>query len=93
MSNYANDKRETQRKDRDARAKARSEAKVYRKEELPSSSSDQETEERYIERRINEDGEEEIRMCDPGFRPPSATDPRYCSLADFTIRMLSEILT
>lgn len=83
-------KRNEQNMSRDIRAYRRSAMKKKVSSSVtgnpPSSSSVQ-----YIERRISKDGDEEVRLCEPGFRPTDADDPRYCTLRQYTIMLLSEI--
>lgn len=91
--------RDVQRNERDLRARRRSAMKakastcsVGSSGGNPPSSALDEGSVQYIERRFNEEGLEEIRLCKLGFVPTDATDTRYSTLRDFTMRMLSEIL-
>lgn len=96
-SNSFNDKVKAHQEERDARVIARSQAKGQVqtvKTSTLSLTDDREEEEavQYIERRINDDGNEEIRMCELGFIPTDVNEPRYSTLRHFTIQLVSEIL-
>lgn len=96
-SNSYTDKLKAQQEERDARVIARSQAKGQGQVEvktptLPLTDDREEEPVQYIERRINDDGNEEIRMCELGFIPTDVNESRYSTLRHFTIQLVSEIL-